>query len=41
MPIRPNSLVFSQIDLRSDNQARNTGAVVVNLREPLLFDILE
>lgn len=33
--------VISQIDLGSDNEAGNAGAVVVNLGEPLLADVFE
>jgi hypothetical protein len=33
--------VISQIDLGSDNEAGNAGAVVVNLGEPLLANVFE
>jgi len=34
-----NSMVVAQIHLGADNETRDTGAVVVDLREPLLLDI--
>jgi hypothetical protein len=34
-------LRWAQIELGTDNQARDTGAVVVDLGEPLLADVLE
>ena len=33
--------VVPQIDLRADNEARDTGTVMVDLREPLLLDVLK
>ena len=36
-----NGGVVAQIGLSADNQARDTGAVVVNLGEPFLTNVLE
>lgn len=33
--------VISQVDLRADDQARHSGTVVVDFREPLLLHVLE
>ena len=33
--------VVSQVDLRADDQARHSGTVVVNFREPFLFYVFE
>ena len=37
----PDARIVSQIDLGSDNEARNAGTVVVNLGKPLLSYVLE
>ena len=37
----PDTGIVSQIDLGADNEARDARAVVVDLREPLLADVLE
>ena len=33
--------IVSQVDLRTDDQARDSGTVVVDFREPLLLHVLE
>jgi hypothetical protein len=37
----PDAVIVPQIDLGADNEAGDTGAVVVDLGEPLLADVLE